>query len=50
MHYAISMVMNLAKDSLNSDGCCAVVALDVNNAFNFACRIESPLADIGVPI
>ena len=48
---AIGMVVNLAKGALISGGCCAVVALDVKNAFNSANwnRIKGALADIGVP-
>lgn len=32
----INMVVNLAKGSLNSDGFCAVLALDFKSIFNIA--------------
>lgn len=43
--------MSLVKDVLNSCGCCAVLALDIKNAFYFANwgSIKGFLADFGVP-
>ena len=48
---AVDVVLKLARDAMSSKKCCAVVTLDIKNAFNSASWewIKSSLAKTGVP-
>lgn len=50
-HTECNKEVSLATDVLNSGGCCAVLILDVKNAFNIAnwSQIKGALANIGDP-
>ncbi|CAD7085339.1 unnamed protein product [Hermetia illucens] len=48
---AVDIVLKLARDAMSSKKCCAVVTLDIKNAFNSASWewIKSSLVKTGVP-
>lgn len=48
---AIATLMSLTKYSLNSGGCCTMLALNVKNALNFSNwdQFKDASANIGIP-